>query len=585
MDTILRYGYYGIFFFISGVIHYYLCFDYTPPPSKVEIPAAALKAIVEVKKELEKLEQSLPPPMPAPPPPEEKKPEESTPPKAEEKKPEEKKPEESAPPPKPEEKKPEEKKPEPPKPPPKPDLPEDPQQKEKDIKYLENLEQEMVQRWQKKMAELEQQKKKEVDQIRKELAEQKLQETQKLQAEMQRQQQQQQEMQRQQQQEMQKQQQLNQQLAQQLAVVTQKLAELDSAKQKEIQDIKRKQDEQLEQIRKDQEVKLQQTVDQKLAQMQRQQQEKLATEQKKYQALLEQRDEKLAQMQQTQEAYEKKVQEMQTQQTLARQELEQKLALERQQREAQQAQLRSQQAQLQSQIEKQQQLERQVLQANAMREQISSSSGSVQQERTIIDEQWKSLEQIQADTFAQHQSLVQKFTTNFDKKGVAVPALSFFDDTFEHNLDNIMAFHKMVLIAYPQSNEYFITIDLSKSYRGGRYEKRMDFQNFFRNYSNRSIAAEAGFPRIVEEIRNDASLYHPGHGQLSLAFIFPRNTADYMAWKSVTVCKKFGYDPQQVAICYSRFKRTRTGFWSLIIKSLQLRSGQIVQVQDFEENW
>ena len=229
----------------------------------------------------------------------------------------------------------------------------------------------------------------------------------------------------------------------------------------------------------------------------------------------------------------------------------------------------------------QKQLEQKILAQKKLREKAKKISKT--QERAVIKKQWKSLEQVRSKSLQHHKQLVKKFSTNSDK-GEAVPSLSFFDTYFKNNLSKIINFHKMKLVAYPETRDFFISINLDKSYGNGKYRKRTDF-SYFGYFSNRAIAAERGFPSVVGEIRNNSKLYHPMNGHLSLAFIFPQSTADYLAWKSVTVCKKHGYNPKNVAICYGYFQQKNNGFWSFIITKLRLKNGQAIKVDDFETNW
>ena len=147
-----------------------------------------------------------------------------------------------------------------------------------------------------------------------------------------------------------------------------------------------------------------------------------------------------------------------------------------------------------------------------------------------------------------------------------------------------MAFHNMQLLAYQEKQHSFITVVANTSDDRGQYRKRTDF-DYLRTFSNRTIGAEDVFPGIRDQIRQDPDLYDSSEGELSLVFLFPYKTANYFAWKSTTVCKKFGYDPAQVRICRAQFQKNRNGFWSLIINSLIFKDGRTVEVEDFEKNW
>lgn len=241
----------------------------------------------------------------------------------------------------------------------------------------------------------------------------------------------------------------------------------------------------------------------------------------------------------------------------------------------------SRQKMLEDKIRKQKQLEREILRQKKL---ISSARKySPSKEKNIINNQWKSLKQIRPTTLAKHKEYARKFSTNWDK-GVSVPSLDFFDSKFKRNLYDIMNFHKMRLIAYPHSKTYFVSIDLSKPTYNGRYIQSNDF-SYFRHFSNRTIGVSSRvLPNVIQQIKN-SNFYSSKDGSIYMALIFPHSTANYLAWKSVTVCKKFGYNPKDVQICRSFFRRAKTGYWTLIIDSLILKGGKSVQVNDFEANW
>ena len=106
-----------------------------------------------------------------------------------------------------------------------------------------------------------------------------------------------------------------------------------------------------------------------------------------------------------------------------------------------------------------------------------------------------------------------------------MPSLQFFDDVFEKKLYDIMAFHKMLLIAYPAGRTYFISIDLDRPLNNGRFRKRTDF-NYFSNFSNRFIRAAQDSSSLISTISRQISynenLYRPGDGDLIVGFIFPQ---------------------------------------------------------------
>ncbi|NUM35685.1 MAG: Ig-like domain-containing protein [Candidatus Brocadiae bacterium] len=587
-------GYYSIFFFVSGIIHYQFCFNYTEcliitpgsvkvqPGGSIEFKAehptnpqlnlqenilwkisnpsfgsidskgkfTAGKETGEVeitvyhgeimglaKVSIEKpkvaaipqaLVQAL---KNAPKEPSEKPQEEK---KEEEKKEEEKK-EKPPAPPKPEEKKEEEK-------------------KEKTI-YQENLEK-LQQQLMAKMEELEKQKK-EMDEFKKDLAKQKEKEVEEIKKQME-------------------------------EVQKQKIQEMELAQQKKIQELEQEKEKQKE---AQQELsKKMEEVSRRLTEMDKAKVQEVQEKEKKFQEILNKK------IQEAQEANNKQLDKIKQDNTLNMELVKQNYQNQLQEKNKEVERLSQTIAEIQNnqkktldeiqkykseQSDKQQELENKI--ADLITKGKSESiNKNTTQERTILNQQWQYLEQIKANNLGEHDRLVQKFSTNFDQ-GAVVPALDFFDSKFIQNLYDIMSFHKMKLIAYPETNAYYVAIQ-SNSY-GNAYEKRTDFENLQKNFSNRSISAENGFPEIIKEIRKQSHLYQSNDGFLQLALIFPQKTADYIAWKTITVCKKFGYDPKNVAVCSAYFQKTKTGYWSLIIKALRLKNGQKVFVQDFEENW
>lgn len=205
------------------------------------------------------------------------------------------------------------------------------------------------------------------------------------------------------------------------------------------------------------------------------------------------------------------------------------------------------------------------------------------QEREIIDEQWSEMEKLHPTNLSQHQSYNQRFSTTV-KDGVAVPGLDFSTDrNFVGNLHDIMKFHKMEIMAYPSSTEYYISADL-RSPSSSRYRKRTDFEHLQNNFAKRTIGIESILDNVVDEIER-GNLYRGQDGRLYLSLIYPHGTDKYLAWKSVTVCKKYGYEPEAVSICRARFQRSKTGYWSLIVEGLILKNGQYVPVEDYEKDW
>jgi myosin heavy subunit len=538
--------YYAIFFGISGIVHYYFCF-YQPDQSKVV--KVSLAAVVKAPKtEPEKQ-------------PEQPKPEKQPEPKPEEKKPAEKLPE--TPPPSELQKKLE-------------------QELEKRIKYQENLEETLRREWQYKMAELEKQKQTEVDKVKKELQ----QEQQKKLEELDNAKKKQEEM---SQQLTQKMLQLNQQLAnlevrrqeqeKQLAKTMQNLQQeneqqLQKAMQQKMQELAQKNNTELAQLKKTQErawreerKKSEKELDDKMKQLQQKETELASLsqdvrkiEQKRLQEVKQLQEERVVQ-QQRQQDLERKISRQQ-------QELEQKMSEKIEQEKA-------------NILAKQGELEKQILYYKQQLEAPPTSNSK--SERDIINQQWNFLEKVRASSLSEHQAYIEKFTTT-PGEGVKVPSLDFQDDNFRQKKYEVMAFHKMQIIAYQQAQHSFITIDLDLSPGRGRYRKRTDFQHL-QSFSNRTISAEPVFPQLIAEIRQSDELYDANDGPLYLAFVFPQKTANYLAWKSITVCKKFGYDPAKVTVCQSHFQLTRNGYWSLIINRLRLSDGRWVDVEDFEQEW
>ncbi len=597
-------GYYSIFFFLSGIVHYQLCFNYTeclvitPEISKIA-PGASLELKVDnpikpqndlqdkvvwkisnpaagsmdskgrftAGKEAGEVEVIayqdnimgtakiyIEKPKIAAMPPALVQALKNAPQEAEKKAQEEKKEEPKKDDPKKEEKP--------------PVVPEPEKEEKKDEKkiYQENLEK-LQQQLQAKMEELEKQKKEELDKLKKELTEQKQKEVEEIQKKMEElQKKKMEEMELAQQKKMQeldqekeKQKSAQQELVKKMEEVSRRMAEMDQQKKQDMESSQEK------------EKKFQETLSKKIQEIKQENQQEIAKLKQENQLNME-----LAKQNYQNQLEEKNRESQRLSNTIAEMRKDQQKTLQEIKT------YKSEQSDKQKELEKQQKdLENKI--ADLMTKGKSSSvNQNSSQERTLVNEQWQYLEQIKANNLGEHDRLVQKFSTNFDQ-GTVVPALDFFDSEFKKNLYDIMSFHKMKLIAYT-NGQYYISIQLNENY-GNSYEKRTDFENFQKTYSNRSISAEHGFPHIIREIRTKSQVYRSEDGAIQLALIFPHKTADYIAWKTITVCKKFGYDPKDVAICSAYFQKTKTGYWSLIIKALRLKNGQKVFVQDFEENW
>lgn len=513
--------YYSIFFGISGVVHYYFCF-YQPDQAKVvQVPLAAITKAAK---------------------PEDKKP-------PEENKPEDKKADVKPPEPTPSEL---QKKLE--------------QELEKRIQYQENLEKSLRQEFQHKMAEMEKQKQSELDKVKKELQ----QEQQKKLAELDS--------------AKQKQEEMSQQLAQKMVQLNQQLAALETRRQEQEKQAEARRQEQEKQLAKtvsdlkqENEQRLQKTLQAKMQELEKKSNQELAQ--------LKEAQERTMQAQERTWQEERKKSEKQLQDERLvlqqrQQDLERKMS--RQQQELEQKMAEKLEQEKNTILARQGELEKQILHYKKILE-TTAGSNNTKGEREIINQQWNFLEKVRASSLNEHQAYIEKFTTT-PGEGVKVPALDFQDENFKQKKYEVMAFHKMQLIAYQQAQHSFITIDLDLSPGRGRYRKRTDFQ-YLQNFSNRTISAEPVFPNIVDEIRRSDDLYDANEGPVYLAFVFPQKTANYLAWKSITVCKKFGYDPAKVTICQAHFSLTRNGYWSLIISRLRLADGRWVEVEDFEKEW
>ena len=148
--------------------------------------------------------------------------------------------------------------------------------------------------------------------------------------------------------------------------------------------------------------------------------------------------------------------------------------------------LKKEKAELESKHKKlQQQQEELVEQIVKFKKEREYSSQEGKEEREIIDKQWTSLEQIRVTSLDQHKDYVAQFSTNSDKKGVTVPSLFFFDKVFEDNIRNITNFHKMEMIVFPETKNYFVNIDLESLERGS-YRKQKNF-DYLEKFSNRII--------------------------------------------------------------------------------------------------
>ena len=221
-------------------------------------------------------------------------------------------------------------------------------------------------------------------------------------------------------------------------------------------------------------------------------------------------------------------------------------------------------------------LARKIVEYKKQLQRFRSNSNS-QHEREIIKNQWKLLEKVRVNSLQQHRGYIDKFAVS--KRGVALPSFGYDTNSFRLNADDIENFHGMKLIAFADTQNYFISV-FGKS----RYRKRVDF-SYVMQHSNLALGAQRVYPEIWRDLRYNSGLYDKKDGRLHLAFILPHKTANYIAWKFFTVCKKHNYNPKHIKECSGRFQRTRHGYWSYIIEKLVFKTGQTVRVRDFEVNW
>jgi hypothetical protein len=136
----------------------------------------------------------------------------------------------------------------------------------------------------------------------------------------------------------------------------------------------------------------------------------------------------------------------------------------------------------------------------------------------------------------------------------------------------------MKLIAYTEARNFYIHIDLrEKTFQ--KKGKQKDFDRLLSQYSNRGIRRRSPFfARIGSKI---SELFRMPEEDIRIVNILPLKTADYLAWKEISVCRKLGYDPGMVTSCLGIFEKNKDGIWILMIKELRLKSGRVIPVQDF----
>lgn len=182
-------------------------------------------------------------------------------------------------------------------------------------------------------------------------------------------------------------------------------------------------------------------------------------------------------------------------------------------------------------------------------------------------------------TLKEYRAYTARSVREEDIRGHKVPHIRFEKRHSDEALFAIMKFYGMKLIAYDrQKRTFFVEID---SLNPLRCRKSTDF-SVFKNYSNRTIFWDhSDFPKVAQQVAEQFAI---SRERLELATFLPFETADYLAWKELTTCRRAGFDPEKIEACHASFKKTTFGAWIVTIWELATNDGRRVRVRDFEED-
>ncbi|MEZ0227070.1 MAG: hypothetical protein ACAI25_00475, partial [Planctomycetota bacterium] len=162
----------------------------------------------------------------------------------------------------------------------------------------------------------------------------------------------------------------------------------------------------------------------------------------------------------------------------------------------------------------------------------------------------------------------------------AMPGI-FIGNTSVDEWKDIIGHFDLCPIAYPDSKDKFILIDLVKqTLAEGKSESA------FQALSARYAATGISFPKssvwgsdlFAGAAQKACDTYNIPRRQLNLMILAPKQVISYLAWKALRTLKDLGFDPAKVRACNARFSRTTDG-WILKVTSVVLEDGSVRQVR------
>jgi len=162
----------------------------------------------------------------------------------------------------------------------------------------------------------------------------------------------------------------------------------------------------------------------------------------------------------------------------------------------------------------------------------------------------------------------------------AIPGI-FIANTSEDEWKDIISHFDLCPIAYPDTKDYFVLIDLvTQTLQKAKGEEA--FNGLKARYASSGIAftkrklwSTAVFSGAAVKA---CETYGIPKDQVNLMILAPKQVMSYMAWKSLKTVRDEGYEPTKVRACHARFSRTTDG-WILKVTDLVLEDGSVHQVR------
>jgi hypothetical protein len=162
----------------------------------------------------------------------------------------------------------------------------------------------------------------------------------------------------------------------------------------------------------------------------------------------------------------------------------------------------------------------------------------------------------------------------------AVPGI-FIANTSEEEWKDIIGHFDLCPIAYPDTKDYFVLIDLVRQTLQ-KAKGEQAFNDLKVRYAASGIAFSKRKLWATSVFSGAAALacqqYEIPRSEVNLMILAPKQVMSYMTWKSIKTIKDMGFEPAKVRACHASFRRTTDG-WILDVTDLVLEDGTVRKVR------